>query len=154
MLVPFVAGPAALWLLGLVVATAGVLQMLQGFDQPDGTLRRSSFYGGGMSVGIGGLLLISPTLVASGLALLLAGSFILDGCSQLLSAWRNRAEPGWMVMATYGSGNVLIGMLTALQWPLSGAVASRSTVRRATRGSTACGTPGASTASSASSSGG
>jgi len=123
MLVPFVAGPAALWLLGLVVAAAGVLQMLQGFDQPDGTLRRSSFYSGGMSVGIGGLLLISPTLVASGLTLLLAGSFILDGCSQLLTAWRNRAESGWMVMATYGSANVLIGMLTALQWPLSGAQA-------------------------------
>ena len=121
--IPLVAGPAALWLLGLLAATAGIIQIRQGFDQPEGALRQSGFYSGGISMGIGALLFLSPKLAASALVLFLAGSFVLDGCARLVAAWRGRSEHTWMVLTVYGVGNLLIGMMTALQWPLSGAQA-------------------------------
>ncbi len=117
---PLVAGHAAVWLLGGAVLLSGALELWQGFFMANDSARRSAFWGGGLSALIGGLLLASPMLVASALALFLGASFIADGMSRLYSAWTSRRQPEAIALDAQGVVNVLLGVLIAVQWPLSG----------------------------------
>ncbi len=120
MAAPLVAGHAAVWLLGGAVLLSGALELWQGFFMANDSARRSAFWGGGLSALIGGLLLASPMLVASALALFLGASFIADGMSRLYSAWTSRRQPEAIALDAQGVVNVLLGVLIAVQWPLSG----------------------------------
>jgi uncharacterized membrane protein HdeD (DUF308 family) len=123
MAIPFVAASAAADLLGLVVFVSGAIDLWNAFAIRSQPTRRSAFLGGGLSLLIGGLLFAAPMLVASALAWLLGGSFVLDGVSKLLAARRNGGPEAARGAALRGVFNVTLGGLIGCQWPLSGAQA-------------------------------
>ena len=101
---PFFAGSLALFLVGLLLIGCGVLEMLETFQAADEAGRRSSYLGGALSVLAGILLLAQPQLILRGLALFVAGSFLIDGISKLVAAargrsagnpWKGRSSAGW-----------------------------------------------------------
>src|SRR5262249_33731915 len=85
--VPFLAGPLALFLVGLLLIVCGVLEMLESFRAPDSSLR-STYLGGELSILAGILLLNEPELMLRGVALVLAGSFLLDGFGKGIASLR------------------------------------------------------------------
>src|SRR5262249_26324566 len=118
---PFFAGALALFLVGLLLIVCGVLEMLETFYAPDEARRRSSYLGGLLSVRAGILLLARPRLVVRGLALLVAGSFLIDGFGKTVAAWRARAAAapwGWVLVS--GLVNVALGLVLVTGWPVSG----------------------------------
>src|SRR5256885_10893386 len=88
---PFFAGALALSLVGLLLCACGALEMYETFFLPDEERRLSAYFSGLGSVVAGALLLSQPQLVLRGLALVVAGSFLLDGVHKLTVAWRARA---------------------------------------------------------------
>jgi uncharacterized membrane protein HdeD (DUF308 family) len=120
-LAPFFAGPLALFLGGLFLVVSGVLEMLEAFRAPDDSSLRSTYLGGGLSILAGILLLSTPELVLKGVALVLAGSFLLDGVGKwvawLRAKWAGTAGT-WMFAA--GAVNVGLGLVLATGWPVSG----------------------------------
>ncbi len=120
MAIPLVAESAQTWLLGLILLASGTLGLLHAFRLRSETARRSAFWSGELSVFTGGLLLAAPVLVASGLAILLGASFVLDGLSRLAAAWKSRHRPEGAALGAYGLGNATLGLAIACQWPLSG----------------------------------
>jgi uncharacterized membrane protein HdeD (DUF308 family) len=100
---PFFSGSLALFLVGLLLIACGVLEMLETFRAPNEDKLRSAYVSGLLSILAGILLLAQPQVVLRGLALLVAGSFLVDGISKLVAAWRTRAASGsWRVMLTGG----------------------------------------------------
>src|SRR6266480_3862437 len=74
---PFFAGPLALFLVGVLLCVCGVLEMLETFQLPDEDRRISAYLSGVLSVVAGILLLAEPRVVLRGLALFIAGSFLI-----------------------------------------------------------------------------
>jgi uncharacterized membrane protein HdeD (DUF308 family) len=118
---PFFAGPLTLFLGGLLLVVCGVLQMLETFRAPDDSSLRSGYLSGEVSILAGILLLSSPELVLRGVALFLAGSFLIDGLGKGIAALRSsaggRARAG---MVAAGAVNVGLALVLATGWPLSG----------------------------------
>src|SRR5262245_29819202 len=86
---PFLAGPLALFLVGVLLIVCGVLEMLESFRAPDSSLR-STYLGGGLSILAGILLLNEPEMMLKGVSVVLAVSFLLDGVGKGIAALRAR----------------------------------------------------------------
>ncbi len=117
--VPLVVAGDAAFLVGLLVAACGALQLAQAFSLDERT-RTSGFYGGGLSVAAGLLLLARPVLAATALAVLLGGAFLIDGAVKLVAAWNIRGRPDATGLLAGGLVNAALGVLIAVQWPLDG----------------------------------
>src|SRR6516164_3998456 len=81
----------------------------------------SNYLSGELSILAGILLLSSPELVLRGVALFLAGSFLIDGLGKGIAALRISAggrARAWMIAA--GAVNVGLALVLATGWPLSG----------------------------------
>jgi len=117
----FFAGTLALFLVGLLLIVCGVLEMLETFQVSDEARLRSTYWSGALSVLAGILLLAQPQLILRGLALLLAGSFLIDGTSKVVAAFRMRAagaSRAWMLVS--GLVNVVLCVILVTRWPVSG----------------------------------
>src|SRR3954447_26135570 len=88
---PFFAGTLALFLVGLLLLVGGALEMLETFRAADEARLRSAYLSGELSILAGILLLAQPQLLLRGLALFLAGSFLVDGIGKVVAAARTRA---------------------------------------------------------------
>jgi uncharacterized membrane protein HdeD (DUF308 family) len=118
---PFLSGSLALFLVGWLLIACGVLEMLETFRAFDNNKRRSAYLSGMLSILAGILLLAQPQVVLRGLALLLAGSFLLDGISKIVAALRTRAASGsWQGMLAGGCINVALAVVLVARWPISG----------------------------------
>ena len=118
---PFFAGPLTLFLGGLLLVVCGVLQMMETFRASDDPSLFSGYLSGELSILAGILLLSSPELVLRGVALILAGSFLIDGLGKGVAALRSRAggrARAGMVAAC--AVNVGLALVLATGWPLSG----------------------------------
>src|SRR5207237_2418861 len=83
--------------------------------------QRSAYVSGMLSILAGILLLAQPQVVLRGLALLVAGSFLVDGISKLVAAWRTRTESSsWRGMLVGGFVNVGLAVVLVTRWPVSG----------------------------------
>jgi uncharacterized membrane protein HdeD (DUF308 family) len=121
MMVPGLMGMSMLWLVGLMVAVAGVFRMMWAFT--------SESLGGGMfvfAIGVltllAGLAVMGNPLFASGMVtLILVGYLLLDGITEIMASFSLRPEPGsgWMLFG--GIVSVLLGIMLWRQFPLSGA---------------------------------
>jgi uncharacterized membrane protein HdeD (DUF308 family) len=117
----FFAGTLALSLVGLLLIVCGVLEMLETFQAPDEARRRSAYLSGVLSVLAGILLLAQPQLVLRGLALFLAGSFLIDGIGKIVVAARTFAAGGsWKWMLASGLVNGVLAFVLVARWPISG----------------------------------
>src|SRR5689334_66776 len=85
---PCVAGTLALLLVGVLLILCGILEMLETFRADHEDARRSAYLSGALSVLAGILLLARPELLLRGLALFVAGSFLIDGISKIVGAVR------------------------------------------------------------------
>ena len=118
---PLFAGNLALFLVGLLLITCGVLQMVETFQTSNEVARRSTYLSGALSVFAGILLLAQPQLLLRGLALFVAACFLVDGINRTVAALRARAESGsWKWMLVSGLINVVLAIVLAIRWPVSG----------------------------------
>jgi uncharacterized membrane protein HdeD (DUF308 family) len=117
---PFLAGPLALFLVGLLLIGCGVLEMLECFRAPDSSLR-STYLGGGLSILAGILLLNQPELMLKGVSLVLAVSFLLDGVGKGIASLRAKlAGTAWAWLLAAGAVNVGLALILVTNWPIAG----------------------------------
>jgi uncharacterized membrane protein HdeD (DUF308 family) len=118
---PFLVGGLALFLVGLLLMACGVLEMFETFQAPDEARRRSTYLTGAVSVLCGALLLAQPQLLLRGLALFLAGSFLIDGIGKGVASVQARTTRGDR-METLAGGlvNCTLALVLAFRWPVSG----------------------------------
>jgi uncharacterized membrane protein HdeD (DUF308 family) len=117
---PLFAGPLALFLVGLLLIVCGVLELLETF-RADESSWRSTYLGGELSILIGILLLNQPDLTLRGVALLLTGTFLLDGISKCVAALRaKQAGTAWVWLLANGAVNFALALMLATRWPISG----------------------------------
>jgi uncharacterized membrane protein HdeD (DUF308 family) len=118
---PFFAGTLALFLVGILLILSGALEMLETFEAYDETRRRSAYLGGALSILAGILLLAEPQLLLRGLAVFVAGSFLLDAIGKLIAAVR-APKPGasrkGMLMSALVNG--ILALVLLARWPISG----------------------------------
>lgn len=120
-LLPFFAGSLALFLVGLLLIVCGSLELLETFQADDEARRRSAYFSGALSILAGILLLAQPQLLLRGLALFLAGSFLLDGIGKVVAALQTRAaDTSWKGMLVRGLINCILALVLAFRWPISG----------------------------------
>lgn len=120
---PFFMGSLALFLIGTLLIAAGVLEMLETFVAEDETTLRSAYLSGALSVLAGMLLLAEPQLLLRGLALFLAGSFLIDGLGKLVvvaRAWVSGTA--WKGALIGGVVNCALALVLAARWPVSGQI--------------------------------
>lgn len=118
---PFFAGPLTFFLGGLLLILCGVLEMWETFRASDDSSLRSTYLSGTLSILSGILLLSTPELVLKGVALVLAGSFLIDGIGKGVASVRARASATartWLFVA--GVVNVGLALVLATGWPVSG----------------------------------
>jgi uncharacterized membrane protein HdeD (DUF308 family) len=117
---PFFAGPEAIFLGGLLLVVCGVLEMLETFQAPDDSRLRSTYLSGWLSILAGILLLNMPELLLRGVALVLAGTFLLDGVNKGIASLRALIDgKAWAGLLATGLVNVGLGLMLATRWPVS-----------------------------------
>jgi len=118
---PFLRGELASLLVGLLLIACGVLEMLETFQADRESERRSAYLSGALSVLAGTLLLARPQLLLRGLALFVAGAFLIDGIGKTVAAVRARASSAsWRRRLVSGLVNIGLALVLAAQWPVSG----------------------------------
>src|SRR5262249_15626593 len=118
---PFFAGTLALFLVGVLLMVCGALEMLETYRAADEAGRRSAYLSGELSILAGILLLAQPQLLLRGLALFLAGSFLIDGIGKIVAAGRTPAAgAGWKRMLVSGLANCTLALALATRWAISG----------------------------------
>jgi uncharacterized membrane protein HdeD (DUF308 family) len=118
---PFFAGSLALFLVGILLCACGALEMLETFRLRDEDRRVSAYVSGMLSIVAGILLLAEPRVVLKGLALVVAGSFLIDGFNKLVASWRGRVRGRpWKRLLTGGLINLALGLMLVTRWPVSG----------------------------------
>jgi uncharacterized membrane protein HdeD (DUF308 family) len=118
---PFFAGGMALFLVGLLLMVCGALEMLETFHAADDARLRSAYTSGVLSILAGMLLLAQPQLLLRGVALFLAGSFLIDGIGKVVTAVQTRATgAAWKWLLVAGLVNCILALVLATRWPVSG----------------------------------
>jgi uncharacterized membrane protein HdeD (DUF308 family) len=118
---PFFAGPLAVSLVGLLLITCGIMEMVETFRFPSDLSQRSAYLSGAMSILAGLLLLNQPKLILGGLAIFFAASFAIDGINKVVAALRTRAgEQGWRWKLGAGIANLGLSVVLLARWPVSG----------------------------------
>ncbi len=104
---------------GFLLVFAAALEIAHGFRRATAADQRSAWVGGGITFGIGLLLINAPFLATSALLLFLAGWFVLDGVRYLIRAVRDRDNRRLMIAsAAFGVGNLLVaGLLLLVRGP-------------------------------------
>jgi uncharacterized membrane protein HdeD (DUF308 family) len=116
---PFVAGKSSPFVLGILLLTSGLIETAHAFGLRDRHVGDAGFFGAGISVLAGLLLLAQPKLALGALSLLLGLSFLIGGVGMIVAASRGGGNPRVGLLSD-GCLNVLLGLLIASQWPVSG----------------------------------
>jgi uncharacterized membrane protein HdeD (DUF308 family) len=116
---PFVAGKSSPFVLAILMLTSGLIETAHAFAMRDRHVGNAVFFGAAMSVLAGLLLLAQPKLALGALSLLLGVSFLIDGVGMIVAATRSSGRPGVGLLSD-GCLKVLLGLLIASQWPVSG----------------------------------
>jgi uncharacterized membrane protein HdeD (DUF308 family) len=120
-LAPVITGLSITLIVGALVLAGGVFRMLWAWRM-DSLRNRSLSFAIGLMTLICGVILVSDPLVASGvLTILLAAYFVLDGLSEMATAFSLRPAAGWGWLLLGGALSLLLGMMIWVQFPLSGA---------------------------------
>jgi uncharacterized membrane protein HdeD (DUF308 family) len=119
MTIPFVAGKGSPFILGILMIASGLIETAYAFAVRDRHVGNAGFFGAAMSVLAGLILLAQPKLALGALSLLLGLSFLIDGVGMIVAATRSGGRPGVGLLSD-GGLNVLLGLVIASQWPVSG----------------------------------
>ena len=120
MLAPMLVGFSLLWVLGLLVAVAGLCRMFWAFQA--GSLGKGVlvFAIGGLSLLAGIALLANPLFASGVLTIMLAIYFVVDGAAEIGAAFglERGSRRGWLLFG--GAVSILLGVMIWRQFPLSG----------------------------------
>jgi uncharacterized membrane protein HdeD (DUF308 family) len=116
---PFLADRSSPFVLGMLMLASGLLQTAHAFAVRDRHVGNAVFFGAAMSGLAGLLLLVQPKLALGTLSLLLGLSFLIDGLGMIIAASRSGGRPRVGLLSD-GCLNVVLGLLIASQWPVSG----------------------------------
>ena len=118
---PFVAGPLALALVGMLLIVCGILEWLAMFGATEEFSRRSTYLSGVLSILTGFLLIGQPRLVVGALAILLGASFLIDGLGKIIAGLGGRSGT-WSRMGNLGGGLAICALSVVLftGWPIAG----------------------------------
>ena len=118
---PLAAGTAVSTMVAILLVAAGVVRMLWAFKAGSFGKGALALLLGGLTLGVGIVLLARPLVILASLALILAVYFLLDGISEIVCAFRVKPAKGWGFMVFGGALSILLSALIWSQWPLSGA---------------------------------
>jgi uncharacterized membrane protein HdeD (DUF308 family) len=120
MLAPMVVGFSIVMLIGIAVATAGLVRMIWAFQSGDvgtGILR---FAVGLLTLFCGFVLFAHPLFGGGLLTILLAAYFFADGFFEAVVGWKSRPADGWGWWVFSGVLSILLGVLMLQQFPWTG----------------------------------
>ncbi len=118
---PLAAGTAVSTMVAILLVAAGVVRMLWAFKAGSFGKGALALLLGGLTLGVGVVMLARPLVVLASLALILAVYFLLDGISEIAAAFSVKPAKGWGWMAFGGAMSIVLSVLIWSQWPLSGA---------------------------------
>ena len=118
---PLAAGTAVSTMVAILLVAAGIVRMLWAFKAGSFGKGALAFLLGGLTLGVGVVVLARPLVMLASLALILAVYFLLDGISEIVCAFRVKPAKGWGFMVFGGAMSILLSALIWSQWPLSGA---------------------------------
>ena len=120
MLAPVLVGFSLLWILGLLVAGAGLCRMFWAFQA--GSLGKGVlvFVIGGLTLLAGIALLANPMLASGVLTIVLAIYFVADGAAEMGAAFGlpRGSRRRWLLFG--GTVSIVLGIMIWRQFPLSG----------------------------------
>lgn len=116
----FLVTKAAVFLFGMLVFAAGIVQTVQVFwSRGWGPIIVHAICGI-VYLLVGGLLMKDPVKGAIGLTLLLAAMFIAGGIMRIILAILLKKFGGWLWMFVSGIVSVILGIMIWSEWPISG----------------------------------
>jgi membrane protein HdeD len=114
---PFIAGKAAVIVLGLILLAVGLGQLFA-----RGEVGRSRLWNAiqGAISALSGILVVAHPLLGLGfLTVLLMIYFAADGIWKMIDALQYASVPGWLWLLASGAVSLLLGLLIWKQWPVS-----------------------------------
>ena len=118
---PLTAGAAVSTMVAILLMAAGAVRMLWAFKAGSFGKGALVLLLGGLTLGVGIVMLARPLVVLASLTIVLAVYFLLDGISEIVAAFSVKPAKGWGFMVFGGAMSILLSSLIWSQWPLSGA---------------------------------
>jgi len=120
MLAPILVGFSLLWVLGILVAVAGLCRMFWAFQT--GSLGKGVlvFAIGGLTLLAGIVLLANPMFASGVLTIVLAIYFMVDGAAEIGAAFGQPRGSGRGLLLFGGTVSIVLGIMIWRQFPLSG----------------------------------
>jgi 3',5'-cyclic AMP phosphodiesterase CpdA/uncharacterized membrane protein HdeD (DUF308 family) len=113
---PFLLGPSSLQVVGVLLMVAGLLEVLHCFRRVRQDVRRSAYASAGLTFLMGLLVLAAPALAGTGLTVLLAASFVIDGLQRAVELWRGRDRRATLTLALAVAGNLAMAVVLLVLW--------------------------------------
>ena len=120
MLAPVLVGFSLLWILGLLVAAAGLVRMFWAFRTDRLGKGALVFVIGALTLLCGIVLLANPLLASGVLTIVLAIYLIVDGVAEIGTAFGRPLGSGKGLLLVAGTVSILLGIMIWRQFPLSG----------------------------------
>ena len=118
---PLTAGAAVSTMVAILLIAAGAVRMLWAFKVGSFGKGALVLLLGGLTLGVGIVMLARPLVFLASLSIVLAVYFLLDGISEIVAAFSVKPAKGWGFMVFGGAMSILLSALIWSQWPLSGA---------------------------------
>ena len=118
---PWVAGQSILMMIGILVMAAGIMRMIWAFQA--GSLGKGIlvFLIGVLTLLAGVAVISHPLMSSAVLSVLLSVYFLVDGFSELFTAFTVAEGKGWLLFDA--AVTILLGVMIFTGFPLSGTVA-------------------------------
>jgi uncharacterized membrane protein HdeD (DUF308 family) len=118
---PLYTGVAVAIMVGSFLLVGGIVQFVFAFRAKSWGAGLLNFFGGGLSLVCGLLVIAHPLYGLKFLTLLLAAFFVVGGISKIIFSIQVRPSQGWGWTLISGIVGLVLGMMIWSQWPLSGA---------------------------------
>ena len=118
---PLTAGAAVSTMVAILLMAAGAVRILWAFKAGSFGKGALVLLLGGLTLGVGIVMLAQPLVFLASLSIVLAVYFLLDGISEIVAAFSVKPAKGWGFMVFGGAMSILLSALIWSQWPLSGA---------------------------------
>jgi uncharacterized membrane protein HdeD (DUF308 family) len=118
---PWVAGQSILMMIGILVMAAGIMRMIWAFQA--GSLGKGIlvFLIGVLTLMAGAAVISHPLMSSAVLSVLLSVYFLVDGFSELFTAFTVKEGKGWLLFDAVVT--ILLGVMIFTGFPLAGTVA-------------------------------
>lgn len=120
LLCPFISGLSVAIMVGSLMLVGGCAMLLSAFRSGRPGKGILTFLGGLLTIACGIVMVGNPGVTLVGLALILAGYFVLEGISQIMLAFKLKPTKGWGWVLFNGGLALVLGFFIWRQWPVSG----------------------------------